>query len=72
MRLAVCSRKLHSEAARCQALWDHVLAHGRRLHDLRVRAAAGCALTAALEAGSKRLGRVGQPAGCVGEGVGWT
>ena len=28
VRLAACSRKLHSEAARCQALRMHLLAHG--------------------------------------------
>ena len=35
VRLAACSHKLHSEAARCQALWDHVLDHGnrQRLHE---------------------------------------
>ena len=30
MRLAACSRKLYQDASRCQALWDHALAHGER------------------------------------------
>ena len=63
VRLAACSRRLHSEAARCRALWDHVLLHGLP-RNYRVLAAAVRALTAeeapALEAGSELLGRVGK------------
>ena len=39
VRLAACSHKLHSEAARCQALWDHVLLHGSRLYGWGAEAA---------------------------------
>ena len=62
VRLAACLHKLHLEASRCQALWDHVLLHGFP-HNYRVQAAAVRALTApgqpALEAGSELLRRVG-------------
>ena len=67
VRLASCSKPLLAEAKRCQALWDHALAHGcRRPRNYHVLAAAVKALTAlempALEAGSELLGRVGRAA----------
>lgn len=63
LRLASCSRFLHAEAKRCQALWVGVLDHGERMGRWRVQVAAVKALRAAeapaLEAGSELHGRVG-------------
>ena len=61
-RLAACSRKLRSEATRCQLFWDNVLARGEGSDEYHVQAAAVKALTAeeapALDTGSALFERV--------------